>query len=337
MQFKTELTSASFDESTNRWQIQTSTNETFTSKYLVTALGLLSKQNFPNIPGISTFKGLKYHTGNFPQSYDFTGKRVGVIGCGSTGVQVITALGKAGQVKSLTCFQRHPQYSVPSGDGPVSSEYREGINGRYDEIWKQVKDSVVAFGFEESTVKTFDVDAEEREKIYQRAWDRGNGFRFMFWTFCDITYDEAANEEACKFMRRKIAETVKDPEKARKLTPHDFYARRPLCDSGYYQVFNKVEVDIVDLKETPIKEIVETGIKTGDGVVHELDVIIFATGFDAVDGNYTRLAIKGRGGVSLKVSTHFFCHKRSPPSPPITHLFLLSPSYTHTPTPTPIH
>ena len=192
-----------------------------------------------------------------------------------------------------------------------------------------MRSSVVAFGFTESTTKTFDVSAEERERIYQDAWDKGNGFRFMFYTFCDITYDEAANEEACKFIRKKIAEIVKDPEKARKLTPKDFYARRPLCDSGYYQQFNKDNVDIVDLKETPIVEFVENGIKTKDGAVHELDVIIFATGFDAVDGNYTRMRIKGRGGESLKVS---FCvnlysslrsssmtyHKPKPPLHPPT-------------------
>lgn len=299
MQFNTELTSAQFDENTNRWIVETSTNEKFTSKYLVTALGLLSKQNYPKIPGISSFKGEMYHTGNWPKSYDFRDKRVGVIGCGSTGVQVITALGK--QVKQLVCFQRTPQYSVPSGDGPVSKEYRDSINSRYDDIWDQVRNSVVAFGFVESTTKTFDVSPEERERIYQDAWDKGNGFRFMFYTFCDITYDAAANEEACKFIRKKIAETVKDPEKARKLTPHDFYARRPLCDGGYYQQFNRDNVDIVDLKETPIEEITEKGIKTSDSKVHELDVIIFATGFDAVDGNYTRIAIKGRGGQSLKV------------------------------------
>ena len=122
----------------------------------------------------------------------------------------------------------------------------------------------------------------------------------MFWTFSDLTTSKEANEEACKFIRSKIAETVKDPEKRRKLTPHDFYARRPLCDGGYYQQFNRDSVDVVDLKETPITALTENGIKTSDGKVHELDVIIFATGFDAVDGNYTRVAIKGRTGKSLK-------------------------------------
>ena len=122
----------------------------------------------------------------------------------------------------------------------------------------------------------------------------------MFWTFSDITTDPAANEAACAFIRRKIGSTVHDAEKARKLTPHDYYARRPLCDAGYYERFNQDNVDIVALKETPITCLTESGIQTSDGKVHELDVVIFATGFDAVDGNYTRVRIKGRGGRTLK-------------------------------------
>lgn len=144
------------------------------------------------------------------------------------------------------------------------------------------------------------VSAEERERTFEEAWQLGNGFRFMFWTFSDLTTDEQANEEACKFVRQKIAQIVKDPEKARKLTPHDFYARRPLCDAGYYEQFNRENVEIVSLKENPIEQITEEGILMADGTHHNLDVLIFATGFDAVDGNYTRVAIKGRDGESLK-------------------------------------
>ena len=160
------------------------------------------------------------------------------------------------------------------------------------------------------------VSPEERQRVFQRAWDKGNGFRFMFWTFSDLTVDEAANEEACNFIRSKIRETVKDQEKARKLSPTEFYARRPLCDAGYYQVFNNDKIDIVSLKEEPIESITEKGIKTSKEH-YDLDVLIFgkyiyfvlhekptdespATGFDAVDGNYTRLAFKGRNGETLK-------------------------------------
>ncbi|EXJ78613.1 cyclohexanone monooxygenase [Capronia coronata CBS 617.96] len=298
MQFNTELEHAHYDETNNVWVVECSTGESFTTRYLITALGLLSKTNYPNIPGIGSFQGEMYHTGKWPREHDFNGKRVGIIGNGSTGVQVITAIAK--DVRQLICFQRTPQYSVPSGDGPVTKEYRDAINGRYEEIWSQVRNSAVAFGFEESTTPAMSVSAEEREKKFEEAWQRGNGFRFMFWTFSDLTVNEQANEEACKFVRKKISQTVKDPEKARKLTPHDFYARRPLCDAGYYEQFNRPNVDIVSLKENPIERISEKGVAMSDGTQYDLDVLIFATGFDAVDGNYTRVAIKGRNGESLK-------------------------------------
>ena len=303
MQFNTELIDAYWDEASHRWIVKTKNDEEFRVRYMVTALGLLSKTNFPAYPKINSFEGEMYHTGKWPQSYDFSTKRVGIIGNGSTGVQVITALGK--QVKSLLCFQRTPQYSVPSGDGPVSAEYRGKVNSNYENIWSQLRQSQVAFGFEESTTPCMSVSPEERERVFEAAWQKGNGFRFMFWTFNDLTISPEANEEACKFIRKKIRQTVKDPEKAEKLCPTDYYARRPLCDAGYYEQFNRPNVDIVDLKTDPIANFTPTGITTkdcttGEETTHELDVVIFATGFDAVDGNYTRVAIKGRNGDSLR-------------------------------------
>jgi cation diffusion facilitator CzcD-associated flavoprotein CzcO len=297
-QFQTELTEAQWDESECRWVVEVSTGQIFKPKYLVTALGLLSRQNLPNIPGIKDFEGEIHHTARWPEGLDLTGKKIGVIGNGSTGVQVIISVAKV--AKQLVCFQRTPQYSVPSGDREVHPDYRRDVNERYSEIWDKAKNSMFAFGFEESKRPMSSVTEEEREKVFQEAWDMGGGFKFMFWTFCDISYDETANHHAADFIRRKIQSIVKDPEKARKLTPTDYYARRPLCDSGYYQTFNRDNVDLVDLKATPITKITPTGIKTGDGNVHELDIIIFATGFDAVDGNYTRVAIRGRDGANLK-------------------------------------
>jgi cyclohexanone monooxygenase len=297
-QFNTELTKARWDDAEERWIVDTSDGQTLKTKYLVTALGLLSKQNFPDIPGIHSFEGRIHHTARWPKGLDLRGKRVGIIGNGSTGVQVITAIAK--DVKQLVCFQRTPQYSVPSGDRDVDPAYRTELNERYSEVWKQAKDSMFAFGFEESTLATFDVSQEEREKIFEEAWQKGGGFRFMFGTFCDITYDEAANKEAADFIKRKISQIVKDPETAQKLKPTEYYARRPLCDAGYYEQFNRSNVELVNLKNTPISRITVAGIELSNGDVCELDVIIFATGFDAVDGNYTRVAIKGRDGVNLK-------------------------------------
>jgi len=298
IEFNTGVTGARFDEQRNLWHVQLDSGKTVTARYLVTALGLLSATNVPDIKGIETFQGAQYHTGAWPEGLDFKGKRVGVIGTGSTGIQVITAL--APQVGHLTVFQRSPQYSVPVGNGPVSPDYVKSVKQNYDQIWKDVRSSVVAFGFKESAVPALSVSEEERRAVYQKAWERGGGFRFMFETFCDIATDEAANETAAAFIRGKIAEVVKDPETARKLTPTDLYAKRPLCDSGYYATFNRDNVSLVDVKANPIAQVTPKGIKTADGVEHELDVLIFATGFDAVDGNYTRIDLRGRNGLTIQ-------------------------------------
>ncbi|KAL5351438.1 hypothetical protein ACLOAV_003297 [Pseudogymnoascus australis] len=299
-QFKTELLSAQWSDEERRWIVTLSANEVLKVKYLVTGLGLLSKTNFPNIPNLDKYEGELYHTARWPENANLKGKRVGIIGNGSTGIQVITALGKAEEVKQLISFQRNPQYSVPARNGPVSAEHRNHVNKTYREIWDQAKNSLFAYGFEETKRPTFSVTPEVREQIFEDAWQKGNGFRFMFWTFSDITVNEEANKVACEFIRTKICQTVNDPEKARKLCPTDWYARRPLCDTGYYEQFNRDNVDVVDIKTNPITELTPTGIKTADGTLYELDVIICATGFDAVDGNYTRIAIQGRNGHTLK-------------------------------------
>ena len=184
MQFHTELIAADWDDTKSVWRIEASTGETFTARYLITALGLLSKQNYPDIPDLNKFKGEMHHTAKWPQNFDFTGKRTGVIGCGSTGVQIITDIAK--RVKSLACFQRHPQYSVPSGDGPVSQGYRQYVNDNYESMWDQVRNSAVAFGFKESTIPTMSVSPEERERIFQENWDKGNGEAFSIVTSISV-------------------------------------------------------------------------------------------------------------------------------------------------------
>ena len=169
VQFNTGIKAAHFNEATNQWEVHTDNDETYTAKFLVTALGLLSATNVPQIKGLNTFERECYHTGNWPQDVKFGGKRVGIIGTGSTGTQVITAI--APEVEHLTVFQRSPQYSVPVGNGPVSKEYVDDIKKNYDEIWEQVRNSVVAFGFEESTVPAMSVSEEERQEIFQKAWE----------------------------------------------------------------------------------------------------------------------------------------------------------------------
>ncbi|KAL3490606.1 hypothetical protein BJX62DRAFT_237891 [Aspergillus germanicus] len=299
MQFNTEMQGATYDSDRNWWIVSLSSGEQLTARYVVTAVGLLSKINYPDIPGLDSFRGEMYHTGSWPASYDFAGKRVGVIGNGSTGVQLITALADQ-DVKQLLSFQRHPQYVVPAGDAEISSATREDIDKHWEEIWAEVKDSTFGFGFEESATPTFSVSEEDRERIFEDAWSKGGGFYFMFGTFCDISTNEEANKATAEFIRRKIRQKVTDPVKAEKLMPYDWYARRPLCDTGYYEKFNRPNVDVVDIKTHPITRISDKGIHTADGVEYELDVLIFATGFDAVDGNYKRMSIQGASNETLQ-------------------------------------
>jgi cyclohexanone monooxygenase len=295
---ETAMTDASFDEVTGIWTVHTDRGITFECRFLVNGLGLLSATNVPDFPGMDDFEGRVVHTGAWPADLDLTGKRVGVIGNGSTGNQVITAI--APIVGHLTSFQRTPQYSVPTGNYELSPAELQSHRDDFTANWDQVRSSSVAMGFEESTIETFSVSAEERERIFEAAWNKGGGFWFMFGTFGDIATDEAANEEAASFIRRKIAQIVKDPETRRKLMPSGLHARRPLCDSGYYETFNRPNVSMVNLKETPITHLTEKGIVTADGALHELDVLILATGFDAVDGNYKRVDIQGRNGQGLR-------------------------------------
>ncbi|MGW4591930.1 flavin-containing monooxygenase [Amycolatopsis thermoflava] len=294
IRLNTEVTGAVFDEESDLWTVTTATGETTTARYLVNALGLLARSNIPDIPGRDGFAGRLVHTNAWPDDLDITGKRVGVIGTGSTGTQFIIAAAKT--ASHLTVFQRSPQYCVPSGNGPVDQTEVDRTKENFDAIWDQVRNSVVAFGFEESGVEAMSVSEEERRKVFQEAWDKGNGFRFMFGTFCDIATNPEANAAAAAFIRAKIAEIVDDPETARKLTPTDLYAKRPLCNEGYYETYNRDNVELVSIKENPIREITPAGVRTADGIEHPLDVLVFATGFDAVDGNYRAMDLRGRGG-----------------------------------------
>ncbi|GAA3790866.1 flavin-containing monooxygenase [Amycolatopsis tucumanensis] len=294
IRLNTEVTGAVFDEESDLWTVTTATGETTTARYLVNALGLLARSNIPDIPGRDSFAGRLVHTNAWPDDLDITGKRVGVIGTGSTGTQFIIAAAKT--ASHLTVFQRSPQYCVPSGNGPVDQTEVDRTKENFDAIWDQVRNSVVAFGFEESGVEAMSVSEEERRKVFQEAWDKGNGFRFMFGTFCDIATNPEANAAAAAFIRAKIAEIVDDPETARKLTPTDLYAKRPLCNEGYYETYNRDNVELVSIKENPIREITPAGVRTADGTEHPLDILVFATGFDAVDGNYRAMDLRGRGG-----------------------------------------
>lgn len=298
-QFNTKVTAARFDDASGSWRVTTDKGRTVTAKYLVTGLGLLSATNKPAFKGLDSFKGGQYHTGAWPaDGVDLKGKRVGIIGTGSSGVQAIVAL--APEVAHLTVFQRSAQYVVPIANWPEDENQIREYKSRYDTIWDQIRQSAVAFGFAESSVPAMSVSAEERERVFEQGWERGGGFRFMFETFSDIATSKEANDAAADFIKRKIAQIVKNPEMARKLTPTDLYAKRPLCADDYYGIYNRGNVSLVDVKADPIAEFTPAGVRTESGAEYPLDAVIFATGFDAVDGNYTKVDMCGRGGITLR-------------------------------------
>lgn len=295
IQLNTEVTSATWDSTQHRWLVQTNTSEAFTTRYLITAVGVLHEPVFPRIPGMHTFRGDLLHSTQWTPSTDIANKRVGIIGCGASGIQILTAI--APQTASLTSFQRTPQYAIPARNAPITPAERAAYNEHYDSIIDAVWDSATGFGIRESTTPTMSVSPAERVRIYESLWREGGAMQFMLGGFSDTFTDAAANEEACAFIRGKIAATVRDAEKARKVMPTErFFARRPLCEEGYYETLNRENVRVVALGETPIEEFTAEGVRTGDGVVHGLDVVVFATGFDAIEGSYTRFPIRGREG-----------------------------------------
>lgn len=296
IQLETALVSATWDDTAHEWEIETSKGS-IRATYLITALGLLSNRNVPDFPGIGDFAGRIVHTADWPADLDITGKRIGVIGNGSTGVQFMTAAAKV--VGHLTSFQRTPQFSVPAGNREYSEEELQAFKDECESIWDQYTREKLGFGVDEVSRKTTDVSDEEREAIFEWAWQKGGNYTFTNETFADVTSDHSANKLAADFVRRKIAEIVEDPETARRLTPTEIFARRPICDSGYFEIFNQTNVDLVSLRETPIVTFTDRGAVTSDGQLHEFDVLVMATGFDAVEGSYRGVQITGREGELL--------------------------------------
>jgi cation diffusion facilitator CzcD-associated flavoprotein CzcO len=298
IQFNTRVTAARYREDDNRWEIETDQGELVTAHYLITGIGCLSAGQIPNIPGRDTFKGQWYHTGSWPhEGVDFTGKRVGVIGTGSSGVQSIPVI--AQQAEHLYVFQRTPQFTIPARHETVDRAFLQEIKSRYDEIWEKAKLSPTGFAYDYPDRSALDVSAEERQTIYEDAWAEGS-FKF-YGSFKDIVTDLRANSTASEFIRSKIRETVKDPETAEKLVPadHPLTSKRALIDTNYFETYNRPNVTLVDIRHSPIQEITPTGIRTEDEE-YPLDVIVFATGFDAMTGPYVRIDLRGRSGLSLK-------------------------------------
>lgn len=294
---RTRMESAEFDEATGRWQVVTDRGP-IEARYLVMATGQLSVRAAPGIPGAEDFAGRTLHTADWPrEGVDLTGTRVGVIGTGSSGTQLIPVVAR--EAAHLTVFQRTPNFSIPANNGPVSDERDAAVKAEYGARRERARRSPSGLGFEPNKQSALEVSDDERRARYEEQW-RTAGFGFLL-AYHDLMLDEAANETAADFVRSKIAEKVDDPETARRLIPrgHPFGTKRPPVDSGYFETFNRDDVDLVDLRETPIETITPAGVRTTAGEVG-LDVLVFATGFDAMTGALLGPEIVGRGGRTLR-------------------------------------
>ena len=299
IRFGATVVAARFDEAARQWEVTLETGERARATFLVTALGVLTAHTPPRIDGIETFEGVAHHTARWPkEEVRFEGKRVGVIGTGATGIQVIQTVAKT--AGHLTVFQRRPNFSAPLHNSRISPEEMADIKARYDEIFSRCRETPGCFIHMNDPRSTFDVTPEEREALYEKLYAEP-GFGIWQGNFRDMTTDLAANKLATDFIAKKIRERVNDPEVAEKLIPkdHGFGTRRVPLESGYFEAYNQPNVELVCLQETPIERITPKGVKTTERE-HELDILIYATGFDAVTGAFDKIDIRGRDGLSLR-------------------------------------
>ena len=295
--FNTRVTAAHYDTAENVWRVRTEAGEQFTAQFLISAVGCLSTANVPNIPGLETFAGRWYHTGQWPhEGVEFAGKRVGQIGTGSTGIQAAPVIAET--AAHLTVFQRTANYSVPARNAPLTAQFKNYVKENIGEIRRIMHSTQNGHPFEISDRLALETLPEERQALYEAAWEKG-GLQFRA-TFQDLLVNKAANDTASTFLRNKILELVKDPATAQILADidHPYAAKRPPIDTNYFETFNRDNVALVDLKAAPIEAITPRGICTR-AAEYPLDIIVFATGFDAMTGALLRMDIRGRDGVSL--------------------------------------
>jgi len=297
--FNARVVSAAYDENANDWEVGFEDGRRARSRFLITAIGPLSAPTMPAIAGVGDFRGEAYHTATWPHApVSFEGKRVAVIGTGATGVQTITEVAKA--ALHLTVFQRTPNWCAPLHNTAIDAEAQARIKASYPEIFARCRESYGCFIHDADPRNALEVPPEEREAFYERRYGEP-GFGIWMGNFRDILIDKFANDTITDFMRRKIRARVHNRELAEKLIPtnHGFGTRRVPLESGYYEVYNQPNVRLVDLRETPIACITPNGIRTSDAE-HHFDMIIYATGFDAITGAFDRIHICGRGGLRLK-------------------------------------
>ena len=297
--FGARVKAAAWDEASRSWTVTLEDGSRHRARFLVTAIGALSAPTMPNFPGIADFRGQSFHTGLWPKEpVDFAGKRVAVIGTGASGVQTIQEVAKT--AKQLTVFQRTPNWCAPLHNGKISPEEMEEIRARYDEIFRRCEETFSCFLHTPDPRNTFEVSAEEREAFLEKLYGE-RGFGIWVGNFKDMLTNREANRVISDFIANKIRQRVKDPKVAEMLIPknHGFGTRRVPLETRYYEVYNQPNVELVDLTETPIERVTPTGIRT-TARDFEFDLIIYATGFDALTGAYDAMEIRGTGGQRLK-------------------------------------
>ncbi len=299
MRFNSRVTAAQFDDASSRWTITLEDGAQDSATLLITALGPLSAYTLPNIPGRDDFVGPAFHTARWPREpVDLKGKRVGIIGTGATAIQTIQTIAK--EVGHLTVFQRTPNWAAPLHNRAITAEEQAKIKASYPEIFERCRQTDTCFIHQSDPRKATEVSPEEREAFWERLYAEP-GFGIWVGNFRDVLVDPAANALMTEWAAKKIRQRVKDPAVAEKLIPknHGFGTRRLPLESGYFEVYNQPNVELVDINETPIERITPKGIRT-TACEHEFDVLIYATGFDGVTGPYDRMDIRGPGGQSLK-------------------------------------
>src|SRR5271168_2658544 len=287
IQCNSRVAAAHYREDTRSWDVVLEDGRHYCARFLITAIGVLSAPTMPRIAGVDTFKGQSCHTHYWPKEHvSFEGKRVAVIGTGATAVQTIQEIAKT--VGHLTVFQRTPNWCAPLHNGKISEAEMRDIRAQYQEIFALCRTSPGCYIHAPDPRKTLDVPLEEREAFWEKLY-ASPGFGIWMGNFSDMLTDRAANAAASDFIARKIRQRVHDPVVAEKLIPknHGFGTRRVPLETGYYEVYNQPNVELVDINDTPIERITTTGIKTSDGA-YEFDIIIYATGFDAITGAFDR-------------------------------------------------
>ena len=298
IRFSTRVASAAFDEGAGLWRVATEAGAAIEARFLVMATGCLSSANLPDIPGRDEFSGRAFHTGRWPhEPVSFAGRRVGVIGTGSSAVQSIPII--ASEASSLVVFQRTATYSIPARNAPLDPAEEAEVKANYADLRRRSRQMINAFGarFPRNEVACATATPEERERAFDERWKYGG--LFFLHAFNDLMLDAGSNAAVAEFVRRKIRERVKNPEVAKRLMPMQTIGCKRLCiDTGYFETFDRPHVQLVDLKETPIQRITAKGVVAGERTF-ELDDLVFATGFDAMTGSLSRIDIRGRGGMAL--------------------------------------